>query len=72
MYCAPLLLLGCLWLDQDRRRLLRSLSRKDALIAAKDRAIADKDSKIEKLAERMLTAVASINAFLFAKGAPPQ
>lgn len=74
-YCAPLLLLA-LWAvererrrqiavnEADQKRFLDSLSKKDALIAAKD-------SKIESLAERITTVASAINTYLFSKGVSP-
>lgn len=56
-YCAPLLLGGMLWLELDRRRLLRSLSKKDEVIAAKD-------AKIESLAERIIEVTTAVRTFL--------
>lgn len=61
MYCAPLLLAACLWLDRDRRRLLASLSKKDALIARKD-------AKIESLADRLSALTSEVKGFLFTHG----
>jgi hypothetical protein len=60
-YCAPLLLLAILWLEVDRRRLLKSLSEKDDVIASKD-------AKIESLSERMIEVMAAVRTFLFSRG----
>lgn len=63
-YCAPLLLLAILWLELDRRRLLRALSDKDDVIATKD-------AKIEQLAERIIEVATAVRTLLLGKGMPP-
>lgn len=60
-YCAPLLLLAVLWLELDRRRLLKSLSEKDDIIALKD-------AKIESLAERIIEVATAVRTLLLGKG----
>lgn len=60
-YCAPLLLAGLFWMEGDRRRLLRSLSDKDKVIASKD-------DKIEKLAERVIEVTTAVRTLLASKG----
>jgi hypothetical protein len=62
-YCAPLLLLAILWLELDRRRLLKSLSDKDEIIAVKD-------AKIESLSERVIEVATAVRTLLIGKGMP--
>ena len=62
-YCAPLLLLAILWLELDRRRLLKSLADKDEIIATKD-------AKIESLAERIIEVATAVRTLLLGKGLP--
>ena len=50
-YCAPLLLGAIYWMNTERTRLLKELK--------------ERDSKIESLAERVVTLVAEMRQFLF-------
>lgn len=57
-YISPLLMAAVIWLNADRNRLLDSLGKKDLVIA-------DKDEKLQGLAERTLVTMAEIKTFLF-------
>lgn len=60
-YISPLLMGALIWLELDRRRLLESLGKKDALLA-------EKDDKLVSLSERTLVTMAEIKTFLFNTG----
>lgn len=60
-YCAVLELAAIIWLNVDRKRLLESLTAKDALLK-------EKDDKLASLSERTLTFMAEIKTFLFQGG----
>lgn len=60
-YCAVLELAALLWMNADRKRLLESLTKKDALLK-------EKDDNLASLSERTLTFLAEIRTFLFQNG----
>lgn len=59
-----LLVIAIGWLVTDRNRLLKSMSDKDAIIAAKDDVIHKKDEKLAALSERTITAIVEFRGLL--------